>query len=156
MLKYAGYDIVFQEIPDGVTLAISLTNCPNRCPGCHSPQLRDDTGEPLTEEVLEALLEKYRGAVTCVCLMGGDGDPAGIKRIARFLHTQRTTPVKAGWYSGRSELPEGFSTEGIEYLKLGPYIEKLGGLRAPTTNQRLYKVDPGGSLRDITHRFRRQ
>ena len=136
MLKYAGYDIVFQEIPDEVTLAISLTNCPNRCPGCHSPQLRDDTGEPLTEE--------------------GDGDPAGIKRIARFLHTQRTTPVKVGWYSGRSELPEGFSTEGIEYLKLGPYIEKLGGLRAPTTNQRLYKVDPGGSLRDITHRFRRQ
>ena len=122
MLKYAGYDIVFQEIPDEVTLAISLTNCPNRCPGCHSPQLRDDTGEPLTEEVLEALLEKYRGAVTCVCLMGGDGDPAGIKRIARFLHTQRTTPVKVGWYSGRSELPEGFSTEGIEYLKLGPYI----------------------------------
>ena len=155
MLKYAGYDIVFQEIPDEVTLAISLTNCPNRCPGCHSPQLRDDTGEPLTEEVLEALLEKYRGAATCVCLMGGDGDPAGIKRIARFLHTQRTTPVKVGWYSGRSELPEGFSTEGIEYLKLGPYIEKLGGLRAPT-NQRLYKVDPGGSLRDITHRFRRQ
>ena len=88
--------------------------------------------------------------------MGGDGDPAGIKRIARFLHTQRTTPVKVGWYSGRSELPEGFSTEGIEYLKLGPYIEKLGGLRAPTTNQRLYKADPGGSLRDITHRFRRQ
>lgn len=84
MLKYAGYDIVFQEIPDEVTLAISLTNCPNRCPGCHSPQLRDDTGEPLTEEVLEALLEKYRGAVTCVCLMGGDGDPAGIKRIARL------------------------------------------------------------------------
>ena len=37
MLKYAGYDIVFQEIPDEVTLAISLTNCPNRCPGCHSP-----------------------------------------------------------------------------------------------------------------------
>lgn len=106
MLKYAGYDIVFQEIPDEVTLAISLTNCPNRCPGCHSPQLRDDTGEPLTEEVLEALLEKYRGAVTCVCLMGGDGDPADIKRIARFLHTQRTTPVKVGWYSGRSELPK--------------------------------------------------
>ena len=71
MLKFAGYDIVFQEIPDEVTLAISISGCPNRCPGCHSPQLREDIGEPLTEETLTALLERYRGAITCVCLMGG-------------------------------------------------------------------------------------
>ncbi len=155
MLKYADYDIVFQEIPDEVTLAISLTNCPNRCPGCHSPQLREDIGDPLTNEVLEALLEKYHDAITCVCLMGGDGDLADIRRIVLFLHTQQTTPVKVGWYSGRTELPEGFSIEGIEYLKLGPYVEKFGGLRAPTTNQRLYKVGSGGTLQDITHRLQR-
>ena len=40
MLKYYNYDIVFQEYPDEVTLAINLTMCPNRCVGCHSAYLR--------------------------------------------------------------------------------------------------------------------
>ena len=47
MLKYYNYDIVFQEIPDEVTLAVNLTNCPHRCIGCHSPHLRHNIGEPL-------------------------------------------------------------------------------------------------------------
>lgn len=155
MFKFTGYDIVFQEIPDEVTLAISISSCPNRCPGCHSPQLREDIGELLTEEALTALLERYRGAVTCVCLMGGDGDPQEVERIARFLHHQQITPVKVGWYSGRQQLPKGISPEDFEFIKLGPYIEKLGGLKAPTTNQRLYRISADGTMHDITYRFQR-
>ena len=71
MLKYTDYDIVFQEIPDEVTLAINLSNCPNRCKGCHSPYLQQNVGEALTEENLSILLQKYGKAVTCVCFMGG-------------------------------------------------------------------------------------
>ena len=48
MLKYVNYDIVFQEFPDEVTLAINLSLCPNGCPGCHSAYLKDDIGEELT------------------------------------------------------------------------------------------------------------
>lgn len=155
MLKFAGYDIVFQEIPDEVTLAISISGCPNRCLGCHSPQLREDIGEPLTEGALTALLERYRGAITCVCLMGGDGEPQEVGHIARFLHRQQITPVKVGWYSGRQQLPQDFSLDGFTYIKLGPYVEKLGGLKAPTTNQRLYRIDPDGTLSDLTYRFQR-
>ena len=36
MLKYVNHDIVFQEFPDEVTLAINLSCCPNGCTGCHS------------------------------------------------------------------------------------------------------------------------
>ena len=45
MLKYVDYDIAFQEIPDEVTLAINLSNCPHRA-GCHSPHC-DDIGKNL-------------------------------------------------------------------------------------------------------------
>ena len=42
MLKYTTHDIVFQEFPDEVTLAVNLSRCPNACPGCHSAALQGD------------------------------------------------------------------------------------------------------------------
>ena len=69
MLKYVGYDIVFQEIPDQVTLAINLSLCPNHCVGCHSPYLRNDVGNVLDEKALDEMLAQYVGEVTCVSFM---------------------------------------------------------------------------------------
>lgn len=152
MLRYVDYDIVFQEIPDEVTLAINLSNCPNRCKGCHSPHLLENVGESLTEESLGHLLQKYGKAVTCVCFMGGDAEPFEVERLAGFLHRQSIALVKVGWYSGKNELPEGLSVQNFEYIKLGPYIEKLGGLKSPDTNQHFYRIY-GDEMKDITYRF---
>ena len=123
MLKYAGYDIVFQEIPDEVTLALNLSGCPNGCPGCHSPHLQRDEGEALTPGALERLLER---------------------------HIARTTggTIRTGWYSGRPALPPEFDPLAFDYVKLGPYREKLGGLNCRTTNQRLYRIVRTGSHSD--------
>lgn len=152
MLRYADYDIVFQEIPDEVTLAVNLSNCPNRCKGCHSTYLMQDVGSPLTEESLSMLLRKYGEAVTCVCFMGGDACPGEVQRLAHFLHRQSIATVKVAWYSGKTELPAGFSIHDFQYIKLGPYVEALGGLNSPNTNQRLYRIS-NGQLNDITYRF---
>lgn len=97
MLKYTDYDVVFQEIPDEVTLAVNIAGCPNRCPGCHSPQLQQEIGEPLTPAVLAELLERYGDAVTCLCLMGGDGDPAEVARLAAAARTLRRG-LRTAWY----------------------------------------------------------
>ena len=75
MVRYHNFDIVFAEIPDETTLAINITNCPNRCPGCHSPHLQRDGGERLDAETLQRLLDRYGRSVTCVCFMGGDAAP---------------------------------------------------------------------------------
>lgn len=77
MLKYVNHDIVFQEFPDEVTLAINLSLCPNGCPGCHSAYLQGNVGDELTEERLRAILDNYIGEITCVGFMGGDNDPRG-------------------------------------------------------------------------------
>jgi len=152
MLRYTDYDIVFQEVPDEITLAINISNCPNRCKGCHSPYLLKDIGEPLTEENLTVLLRKYGKAITCVCFMGGDASPADIEQLAEYLHRQTVAPVKVGWYSGKSELSPAIDLDFFEYIKLGPYIEYLGGLKSPATNQRFYRIE-NGVMKDITYRF---
>lgn len=93
MLRYTDYDIVFREIPDETTLAVNLAGCPNRCPGCHSPQLQEPIGEPLTEEVVERLLARYGAAVTCFCLMGGDAEPHEAARLALFARRLPARPA---------------------------------------------------------------
>ncbi|MDR2914182.1 MAG: anaerobic ribonucleoside-triphosphate reductase activating protein [Tannerella sp.] len=153
MLKYVNFDIVFQEIPDEVTLAINISNCSNGCSGCHSPFLQQDMGETLTEEILTSLLYEYGKSVTCICFMGGDSDPDEIVRLAGFLQTQSFVSVKVGWYSGRQDVPSSFRPDFFQYIKLGPYVEHLGSLKSDTTNQRLYKVDENGQMIDITFRF---
>ena len=69
MLKFFNYDIVFQEIPDEVTLAVNITNCPNRCPGCHSQFLWADIGEVLNEEAVQVIIGEYGDAITCFSFM---------------------------------------------------------------------------------------
>lgn len=154
MLKYHNFDIVFQEIPDETTLAVNITGCPYRCPGCHSPHLREDTGEPLTQEALLSILERYGAGITCICLMGGDARPLEVQELAGWIKT--SLGYRSAWYSGAEALPEGIDPLNFDYIKIGPYVEAAGGLKSATTNQRLYRVEKDGSLTDITSRFARQ
>lgn len=145
MLKYVNYDIVFQEIPDEVTLAVNLSGCPVGCPGCHSSFLKGDVGDELSGAVLDCLLEKYGRDITCLCFMGGDGAPQEVAALAVHLKEKTSGRLKTGWYSGRADLPQGLDPSVFDYVKLGPYIQEKGGLHSPTTNQRLYKVAAGSA-----------
>lgn len=152
-MKYADYDIVFQEVPGEVTLAVNISNCPNRCKGCHSEYLMQDVGYELNEESLAALLDKYGKNITCVCFMGGDAAPFEVARLAEYLHMESKFDLKTAWYSGKSVLPESFPIKWFQYIKLGPYIQEKGGLKATTTNQHFYRVESDLQLTDITSVF---
>ncbi|MEG2163382.1 MAG: anaerobic ribonucleoside-triphosphate reductase activating protein, partial [Bacteroidales bacterium] len=118
MIKYCDYSIVFQEIPDEVTLAVNISCCPNLCHGCHSPWLREDHGEPLTHESLHALINRYSGEITCICFMGGDGDPYNIESLS--LYAKDSFPeIKTAWYSGRDTLAVNVKPASFNYIKLG-------------------------------------
>ena len=81
MLRLASFDVVFQEIPGEVTLALNLSGCPNRCAGCHSPHLWEEVGEPLDDNLLNSLLSGYGNAITCVCFMGGARRCRALERL---------------------------------------------------------------------------
>lgn len=152
-MKYVNYDIVFQEIPDEVTLAINLSGCPYRCKGCHSPALQEDIGEELDESVLSKLLQAYGKTITCVCFMGGDANTEELYRLARLVREKWKGKIKTAWYSGKDGVHDRASAC-FNFVKTGPYIEALGGLDKKTTNQRLYRINNGDFI-DITSRCRR-
>lgn len=154
MLRYHNFDIVFAEIPDETTLAINLTNCPNRCPGCHSPHLQRDEGDTLDGTTLEGILGRYGRAVTCICFMGGDADPDGVAELAQRVRILQPG-LRTAWYSGCDRVPDKEVIGAFDYVKLGGWVERLGPLTSPTTNQRLYRIGPDAAMCDITARFRR-
>lgn len=154
MLKYANFDIVFQEVPDEVTLAINLSNCPNQCPGCHSKYLWDNIGIDLDIAELNRLVNQYKSGITCVCFMGGDAEPEEVAELAWQLKTNYKN-LKMAWYSGKNELPQNVSTDHFDYIKLGRYVAELGALDSATTNQRMIKRLADGRVKDITEWFRK-
>lgn len=148
-LRYSNYDIVFQEVPGEVTLAINITGCPHRCPGCHSSYLQEYFGELLLEN-LDGILSKYDGLITCVCFMGGEQNLAN---LLSALKVAKTHYVKTCVYSGDDSVePFNDVLEFLDYLKIGPYISGQGGLNSESTNQRFYKVE-NESLIDCTFMF---
>ncbi|WP_028896379.1 anaerobic ribonucleoside-triphosphate reductase activating protein [Prevotella sp. HUN102] len=152
MLKYINSDIVFQEFPDEVTLAINLSNCPCRCPGCHSTFLWKDVGELLTIDAVETMLQSSNNRLTCLGIMGGDAEPDAVNVLAKEVR-ERHPELKIGWYTGRTMIASQIEKRNFDYIKVGPYIKHLGGLDSRKTNQRMYRVGENGSLEDITNRF---
>lgn len=149
MLKYVDTKVVFAEIPDEVTLAINISNCPCHCDGCHSAYLADDIGKPLNWDNLNAIVHINRG-ITCVAFMGGDISPSEISHLASKV---KQMGLKTAWYSGRQELSQNLNIANFDYIKVGPYIKELGPLNKRTTNQRFYKVEQGNIMTDITSVF---
>ena len=156
MIKFVPEDtsVVFAEIPDEICLAINLSLCPHRCPGCHSPYLQQDCGYILDEEALDQLVEHNPG-ITCVLFMGGDGDKKRLKELADYILTKG---YKTAWYSGETDIPLFEFGWFFDYIKVGPYKKDLGPLNEPTTNQRLYKISKFYNQQqiiseDITNKF---
>ncbi|MCD8303983.1 MAG: anaerobic ribonucleoside-triphosphate reductase activating protein [Prevotellaceae bacterium] len=154
-LKFTNYDIVCQEVPGEISLALNISGCPCRCPECHSKYLWADTGEPLTKDALSRLIEQEAQGATCVLFMGGDASPSSLNSLA--LHVRQHHPaLKVAWYSGRTVISPDIDKGNFDYIKLGPYISHLGPLNKETTNQRLYRLRKGGEMEDITRLFWRK
>lgn len=154
-MKYVNTGVVFQEIPDEVTLSINISNCPCHCLGCHSQYLWEDIGEPLNAMSLDMLLKDYGQDITCVAFMGGDATPEKVDSLAGWMRSAYPE-LKTAWYSGRAVLSDKIHLRNFDYIKLGPYIEAKGPLNKPTTNQILYRIDPkadNGIGENITNKF---
>lgn len=148
-LKYNGYSIVFQEVPDEISLAINVSGCPHKCEGCHSSYLWDYNGDYLKDD-LESIIYKYIDYISCVCFMGGDQNQIELLEELKWIKEHN---IKTCLYSGIDDISEiSILIPELDYVKIGHYTKELGGLQSKTTNQRMYKkID--SKLIDITKRF---
>ena len=137
-LKYLGYSVVFQEVPNEVSLAINISGCPYKCRGCHSQYLWEYKGNNLVDD-FDSLLAKYDGLITCVCFMGGDQNSCD---LIHCLEMAKRQGLKTCLYTGASAIGDVDSrvVELLDYIKIGRYIEDAGGLDSITTNQHMYNL----------------
>lgn len=146
MLRYSNPQIVLQEVPDEIALAISISGCNLKCKGCHSSFTWDNNyGEFLTDEILKNLIIKNKH-ITCVLLYDGLHDE---RCLYRYFSIIKSYNLKVAFYTGLDDVSDLLKSK-IDYLKVGRYIEELGSLSGKNTNQRMYNNGV-----DITWKFKR-
>lgn len=150
-LKYIGYSIVFQEVPNEVSLAINVSGCTYKCRGCHSRYLWNYNGEFMMKN-LNNIIQENLDFITCVCFMGGDQNQEELLYHLKYIRDKYG--LKTCLYTGCDDITQlNAFFPYLNYLKVGRYNEELGGLNALTTNQKMYQIKDGKIHKDITSLF---
>ena len=152
MIKYTNSAVTFAEIPDEISLSISISNCDGLCEGCHSAELRNNIGNSLLDDI-HKLIQNNRG-ISCVCFLGESGKTSNAReKLIEIIETIRKNypKLKIALYSGRNYIDIDL-LQYLNYYKVGPYIAALGPLNNKNTNQRLYKI-VDNKMYDITNKF---
>ena len=143
-MKYYDRQVVFQEVPNEISLAYSITGCDLQCKGCHSAFTWDGTmGTELTVIGLVNDLEKYGSLVSCVLFYGGEWHEDQLIQLLSVA--RRNYNLKTCLYTGRETVSDKILTH-LTFVKTGRWIEELGGLDSPTTNQVLRIAHSGEIL----------
>jgi anaerobic ribonucleoside-triphosphate reductase activating protein len=147
MIRYKDVNIVLQEIPGEITLVFTITGCSLNCKGCHSSYLwKKGTGNILSDDIIKELICKYKGIISCVLFMGGEWESDLVNKIKLCNSYDLKTALYTGLnlYEVESLNKELLSI--LSYIKVGRWIEELGGLSSLSTNQRLINLKTGDIL----------
>ena len=138
VLYFSSAFVTTHDVPDEIALAISLSGCPIHCKGCHSAFTWDPKfGEELTNDKFISLLDRNKYA-SCVLFYGGEWK---IERLLELIAITEKRGLKTCLYTGLElNAVDKRLLDVLNYIKVGRYIEELGGLASPTTNQRFFKI----------------
>lgn len=146
-MNYNSIDIVFNEVPNEVSLTFTITGCQLFCSGCHSSYLWDkNNGIELSENNYVSLLNKYNGYITCVLFLGGEWHD----ELVHFLEIAKQYNLKTCLYTGEDRVSDD-TLRNLTFIKTGRFIPALGGLDSINTNQVFMEVGTGIIL---NHLFR--
>ena len=144
--------ITLAEMPNYISFYIQLANCNIKCEGCHSKYLWKKIARTDIECIIESVKKaKEQGADMCIIFgdINNDITENDFVFLLKEIHKYLPICVYSGAPNSLRALGSMTNTDLIDYIKLGSYIDRCGGLNKRTTNQRMYKVD-SGELVDIT------
>jgi len=144
-LKQIGY----KEIPNETSLIYFVSGCSLKCKHCHSREYWDaSVGTEFNFTHFRNDMEN--GLLTTALFMIGDFTPNVIETLQYVKVITEHYGVHLAVYSGFDfcAIPKEI-LKVVDFLKTGPYIEALGGLDAPETNQTLWEKEEGPIFRGI-------
>lgn len=137
-MKFFDTDIVFKEIPDEISLCFSMFGCPHKCVNCHWNTIDKANLYDLNITIAQNIADKYKNKVSCILFLGGEWDIEFIDVVKIF----KNNGFKVALYTGLDfDYVDVELIKILDYIKVGRYIDDLGGLESPITNQVLYKLD---------------
>ena len=142
-LKYLGYTISFQEVPNEISLIFNISGCPYKCKGCHSTYLWEYKGNYLSKDI-DSIFNEYLGMFSCVCFMGGDTNLIELKELLKLC---KSKGLKTCIYAGTDDISIFKDCmKYLDYIKYGSYKEELKcdnnifyGVKLATSNQKMLK-----------------
>jgi len=142
--------IVFQEVPNEISLCFSITGCKVGCKGCHSTELWDErNGITLNNANFTYWLKKYQGLISCVVFFGGEWQPqALIEKLIIAKNYNLKTCLYSGEEAGEKHIDINISQH-LNFLKTGKWQAELGGLDSITTNQIFRDLTTGEKLNHL-------
>ncbi len=143
---YHSFQVVLQEVPGEISLCFSISGCPLRCDGCHSPFLwRKNNGNLLTLDTFKDYLDRYAKLATCVLFMGGEWHK---EELIVLLKLSKSKNYKTCLYTGEIEVSKAILNE-LTWIKTGKWEQLKGGLNSPTTNQKFIELKTNKELNHL-------
>ena len=143
---YHQFEIVLQEVPGEISLCFSITGCPLRCNGCHSPFLwKKETGTKLSKIVYEKYLNQYQSFATCVLFMGGEWHE---EELITYLIIAKQKGYKTCLYTGEENISTAILSH-LNWIKTGKWNSDKGGLENLQTNQKFIHVQTNTLLNHL-------
>lgn len=139
MLKYYNKMVVLQEVPGEIAVSFAIAGCPHNCKNCSwANTIHKMQAKELDDSIYKAQLNKYKGLATCVLFMGGNWEK---EDLIKKLAMAKENGFKTCLYTGDIlENVDNTILDNLNYIKVGPYVEHLGGLDKETTNQVFYDL----------------
>lgn len=129
-MRILNYFTSFQEVPDKLSLCFSVYGCPHNCKNCSWKDEKNFLNLTVTD-ILE-IVDKNKEFIDCVCFLGGEWEP----EFKTILSSCREMGLLTCLYTGLEDITDNDILSNLNYVKVGPYIENLGGLQSKTTNQK--------------------
>ena len=155
MLYYTEFGLSEREVPGESSICIYISGCCHNCLHCHYPLLKEkDYGEKLSNYYKD-IIDLYLRQATCVCFLGeGANTEIEHDELRLAVEYAKLKGLKTCLYSGRDiEIEEWMHV--FDYIKLGSYIERLGGLESENTNQVFWQKINGSFVprNDLFHKY---